>query len=80
MSTSIIAKSKVAPRIQSRTIEAESEKESEEIMIFCPACKAFETVWFNKGELTQNRKFTQFGSHVYHDCGVNILCRLYMTT
>jgi hypothetical protein len=71
MSTSVIGK-----RIQSRTIETESEKESDEIMIFCPACKAFETVWFNKGKLNQNRKFTQFGSHVYHDCGVNIPCRL----
>jgi len=67
-------------RIQSCTIEGESEKESEEIMIFCPACKAFETVWFNKGKLNQNRKFTQFGSHIYHDCGANSPCRLYMTT
>jgi hypothetical protein len=64
MSTSIIAKSIVAQRIQSRTIEAESEKESDEIMIFCPACKTFETVWFNKGKLNQNRKFTQYGSHI----------------
>ena len=71
MSTSIIAKSIVAQRIQSRTIEAESEKESDEIMIFCPACKTFETVWFNKGKLNQNRKFTQYGSHIYHDCGSN---------
>ena len=44
MPISIIAKSIVAQRIQSRTIEAESEKESDEIMIFCPACKTFETV------------------------------------
>jgi hypothetical protein len=79
MSISIIAKSTVAERIQSRTIEAESEKESNEIMIFCPACKTFETVCFNKGKLIQNLKFTQFGNHVYHDCGVNTPCNLYMT-
>ena len=53
---------------------------SDEFMIFCPACKAFETVWFNDGKLNQNRKFTQFGSHIYHDCGSNAPCRLYMTT
>jgi hypothetical protein len=70
----------VAKSIPTRTIEAESETESDEIMIFCPACKAFETVWFNKGKLNQNRKFTQFGNHIYHDCGANAPCRLYMTT
>jgi hypothetical protein len=80
MSISIVAKSNVANRIQSRTIEAESEKESNEVMVLCPACKTFETVWFNKGELIQNRKFTQYGSHIYHDCGSNFPCRLYMTT
>lgn len=44
MSITIIAKSKSALQIQLRTIEAESEKESDEIMTLCPACKTFETV------------------------------------
>jgi hypothetical protein len=37
-------------QIESRTIKDESEKESDEIVICCLACKAFETVWFNKGK------------------------------
>jgi hypothetical protein len=75
MSTTVVGK-----QIESRTLEAESEKESDEIMIFCPACKAFETFWFNKGKLNQNRKFTQFGRHIYHECGASAPCRLYTTT
>jgi hypothetical protein len=77
MSITIIAKSKSALQIQLRTIEAESEKESDEIMTLCPACKTFEAVWFNKGQLIQNRKLTRFGSHIYHDCDANMPCRLY---
>lgn len=70
----------VGKQIQSHTMAGESETESNEVMIFCPACKAFETVWVNKGKLNQNRKFTQFGNHIFHDCGSNTPCRLYMTT
>ena len=56
------------------------ESTVDEVMVFCPACKAFETVCLNNGKLNQNRKFTQFGSHIYHDCGSSSPCRLYMTT
>ena len=56
------------------------ESKTDEVMAFCPACKAFETVYFNNDKLIKNRKFTQFGNHIYHDCGSNIPCRLYMTT
>ena len=75
MSISVVGK-----QIQSHTLAGEAETESDEVMIFCPACKAFETVWVNKGKLNQNRKFTQFGNHIFHDCGSNTPCRLYMTT
>ena len=52
---------------------------SKEVMVFCPSCKAFETIWFTKGTLNNTRKFTQYGNHVYHDCGSNEPCRLYIT-
>ena len=62
-----------------RAVVAEDNHLSVEVMVFCPACKAFETVWFTNHALNQTRKFTQFGEHVYHDCGSNKPCRLYVT-
>lgn len=59
---------------------AEDSRFSKEVMVFCPSCKAFETVWFNRGALNQTRKFTQYGHHIYHDCGSKEPCRLYITT
>jgi len=50
--------------IQSRTQEANLIKEADEIMIFCPACEAFERVRLNEGKSNQNRKFTQSRSNV----------------
>jgi hypothetical protein len=38
-------------------IATNSRGVSHEVMVLCPACKTFETVWFNKGKLNQNRKF-----------------------
>jgi hypothetical protein len=64
----------------SYTMADKFELNNDEVMAFCPACKAFETVYINNGKLNQNRKFTQFGSHIYHDCGSNTPCRLYSTT
>jgi hypothetical protein len=61
-----------------KTIIAEDQRLSKEIMVFCPACKSFETIWFTRGTLNSTRKFTQYGSHVYHDCGSNEPCRLYL--
>ena len=75
MSTSFIENRQVLS-----TIIAEDNRLAEEVMVFCPACKAFETVWFNNGTLNQTRKFTQYGNHIYHDCGSKEPCRLYMTT
>jgi hypothetical protein len=64
----------------SYTMADRFESKINEVMAFCPACKAFETVYLNNGKLNQNHKFTQFGNHIYHDCGSNTPCRLYMTT
>jgi len=60
-------------------VVTESDTLPDEVMVFCPTCKAFETVWFTKGTLNQTRKFTQYGTHIYHDCGSNDPCRLYMS-
>jgi hypothetical protein len=61
------------------TVVGEDNRLSKEVMVFCPSCKAFETVWFTKGILNNTRKFTQYGHHIYHDCGSNEPCRLYLT-
>jgi hypothetical protein len=63
----------------SRAAVIEPNVLSNEFMVFCPACKSFETIWFNNGVLNQTRKFTQYGNHIYHDCGSNEPCRLYIT-
>ncbi|MGP8079441.1 MAG: hypothetical protein ACLPVI_02895 [Dehalococcoidales bacterium] len=60
-------------------VVAEDARLSKEVMVFCPSCKSFETIWFTKGTLNSTRKFTQYGNHVYHDCGSNEPCRLYLT-
>jgi len=67
-------------QIPSYTMADRFESKIDEVMAFCPVCKAFETVYLNNDKLIQNRKFTQFGSHIYHDCGSNYPCRLYMTS
>jgi hypothetical protein len=51
----------------------------EEVMAYCPECKAYQTLWFNKGRLTPTRKFSQRNDDIYHDCGSNAPCRLYRT-
>jgi len=53
------------------------EKRTGELLAFCPACKSFETIWFDEGTLMSTRKFTQRGDLVYHDCGSGRPCRLY---
>jgi hypothetical protein len=51
----------------------------EEVMAYCPECKAYQTLWFSKGRLTPTRKFSQRNDEVFHDCGSNTPCRLYRT-
>ncbi len=62
-----------------RSVMAESTRPANEVMVFCPSCKAFQTVWFTDGALNQTRKFMQYGNHIYHDCGCSEPCRLYNT-
>jgi hypothetical protein len=64
----------------SYTMADRFEPKTDEVMALCPACKSFEMVYLNNDKLIKNRKFTQFGSHIYHDCGSNYPCRLYMTS
>jgi hypothetical protein len=52
-------------------------KRTGELMVFCPWCKSFDTVWFDDGTLMSPRKFRQEGDRVYHDCGSDRPCRLY---
>jgi hypothetical protein len=74
MSTSFVENRQVL-----NTTFAKDSRLPKEVMVFCPACKTFETVCFNRGVLNQTRKFTQYGNHIYHDCGSKEPCRLYMT-
>ena len=67
----------VKERQSSTIVETGSRALSGEVMALCPVCKAFQTLWFTEGRLTPTRKFSQYGDHVYHDCGSNEPCRLY---
>jgi hypothetical protein len=48
-----------------------------ELVVFCPKCKALETLWFTNGWLISARKFSQVNGELYHDCGSHEPCRLY---
>ncbi|MBI4188034.1 MAG: hypothetical protein HY529_02395 [Chloroflexi bacterium] len=48
-----------------------------EAVVFCPHCKALQTVWISGSELLPTRKFNQVGNDIYHDCGSSQPCRLY---
>jgi hypothetical protein len=48
-----------------------------EVVVFCPGCKALQTVQVSGNRLVPTRKFTQEGSHIFHDCGCSKPCRLY---
>ncbi len=50
---------------------------SGEVAVFCPSCKAFQTVWVSNARLMPTRKFIQEGNHIYHDCGSSQPCRLF---
>ncbi len=52
----------------------------DEVLAFCPGCKALQTVWLNDNMLMPTRKFTQVGSQIYHNCGFKEPCRLYYTS
>ena len=64
------------PEIPKRTI-VHTSTGVYELVVFCPQCKALETLCFDNGSLMQTRKFNQTDGQVYHDCGSNQPCRLY---
>ena len=49
--------------------EARSGLSSDEVVAFCPVCKALQTLWFTDSRLMETCKFSQYGDQVYHDCG-----------
>ena len=51
--------------------------EFEEVVVFCPKCKAMQSVQISGKHLLPTRKFIQVGPYIYHDCGSKIPCRLY---
>jgi hypothetical protein len=51
--------------------------EPTELVVFCPGCKALETLYFSEGRLIATRKFAQKTDGIYHACGSNEPCRLY---
>ena len=48
-----------------------------EVVVFCPKCKALQTVQISGSYLMPTRKFFQRGAYIYHDCGSTQPCRLY---
>jgi hypothetical protein len=40
---------------------------TEEVMAFCPKCKALQTVWLNGDALLPTRKYIQEGKNIYHN-------------
>ena len=58
-------------------IPGSRQSSSGEMVVFCPQCKAIQTVQIGGGRLTPTRKFHQVGPYIYHDCGSNRPCRLY---
>ncbi len=69
----------VKERQTSTTGKVGSNMSPAEVMACCPACKAFQTLWFTESQLMPTRKFSQHGDQVYHDCGSNEPCHLYRT-
>jgi hypothetical protein len=52
--------------------------DANEFIAVCPGCGTLETVWFTEdGLLVPTRKFHQYGSRLYHDCGADVPCHLY---
>ena len=51
--------------------------QSGEAMVFCPKCKATQSVFIQDRRLMPTRKFSQVGRNIYHDCGSTQPCRIY---
>jgi hypothetical protein len=52
-------------------------KDPREVVVYCPGCKALETVVYNSDGLMPTSRFTQKSGAVYHRCGSDVPCRFY---
>ena len=48
----------------------------EEIVVYCPKCKAMETLWIMHDVIVKTQKYNQEAGHIFHDCGSNKPCRV----
>ena len=75
MSTILLTQPQVTSTVrETRPIIA---ADANEFIAVCPGCGTLETVWFTEDGLVPTRKFRQYGSRLYHDCGVGAPCHLY---
>ncbi len=49
---------------------------TDEVVVLCPKCKTFETLWITSGRLNKTQKFRQEHGGIYHDCGSEEPCLL----
>lgn len=64
-------------QIEHPELEGLRQRVTGEVVVFCPRCKALQTVQISGSRLTPTRKFFQDGPYIYHDCGSRQPCRLY---
>jgi len=50
---------------------------TDEVTVFCPACKTMETIFLENYRLMPTQPFHQRGSHISHNCGSDKPCTLY---
>jgi hypothetical protein len=68
----------VAVREEERAeIQGLNQQSSGEVVVFCPKCKALQTVQISSSHLMTTRKLFQRGAYIFHDCGSTQPCRLY---
>jgi hypothetical protein len=60
-----------------KTRAGDNSLQTEEVIAFCPRCKALQTVWLQGNIMMPTRKFSQIGSRIYHNCGSSQPCILY---
>jgi len=50
---------------------------SGEVVVYCPTCKALQTLSVVGDTILPTRKFSQRGPRIFHDCSDTLPCRLY---
>lgn len=48
-----------------------------EVIVQCPGCLTFETLWICGKKMDPSRKFYQDSKGIYHDCGCRLPCRIF---